>query len=120
MSNYTTQTAALKAVTVDTRLLDAKRINTKKLFINGSEFDPSQIKSPVETVVYMFTFVGGEVVEKMKSNTRGEIITEGFEGTIMHFDEYAFIREGEYFCLTTNDTLALADYKIYLMTEEGL
>ena len=36
MSNYTTQTAALKAVTIDTRKLD-----TKKLFINGELFDPS-------------------------------------------------------------------------------
>ena len=44
MKNYTTQTAALKATTVDTRLLDAKQIDTKKLFINGTEFVPSQIK----------------------------------------------------------------------------
>ena len=51
MSNYTTQTAALKATTVDTRLLDAKQIDTKKLFINGELFDPSQIKeSPNEAL----------------------------------------------------------------------
>lgn len=41
MKNYTTQTAALKATSVDTRLLDAKQIDTKKLFINGELFDPS-------------------------------------------------------------------------------
>jgi hypothetical protein len=41
MSNYTTQTAALKAVTIDTAKLDAKQIDTKKLFINGELFDPS-------------------------------------------------------------------------------
>ena len=41
MSNYTTQTAALKATTVDTRLLDAKKIDTERLFIKGTEFDPS-------------------------------------------------------------------------------
>ena len=41
MSNYTTQTAALKATTVDTRLLDAKQIDTERLFIKGTEFDPS-------------------------------------------------------------------------------
>ena len=35
MSNYTTQTTALKATTIDTRLLDAKRIDTEKLFVNG-------------------------------------------------------------------------------------
>ena len=45
MSNYTTQTAALKAVTIDTAKLDAKQIDTKKLFINGELFDPSQIGS---------------------------------------------------------------------------
>ena len=44
MSNYTTQTAALKATTIDTRLLDAKQIDTKKLFVNGELFDPSNIK----------------------------------------------------------------------------
>lgn len=45
MKNYTTQTAALKAVTIDTTKLDAKQIDTKKLFINGELFDPSQIGS---------------------------------------------------------------------------
>ena len=39
MSNYTTRTAALKATTIDSR-----KIDTKKLFINGTEFDPSQVK----------------------------------------------------------------------------
>ena len=37
MKNYTTQTAALKATTVDTRLLDAKQIDTEKLFINDKD-----------------------------------------------------------------------------------
>ena len=36
MKNYTTQTAALKATTIDTRILD-----TKILKINGETFDPS-------------------------------------------------------------------------------
>lgn len=39
MKNYTTQTAALKATTIDTRLLDAKRIDTEKLFVNGVSID---------------------------------------------------------------------------------
>ena len=39
MRNYTTQTAALKATTIDTRLLDAKRIDTQKLFVNGVSID---------------------------------------------------------------------------------
>lgn len=38
MSNYTTQTSALKATTIDTKFLDAKRIDTQKLCINGKEF----------------------------------------------------------------------------------
>ena len=52
MKNYTTQTAALKATTVDTRLLDAKQIDTEKLFINGELFDPSdkQIKFIKSTI----------------------------------------------------------------------
>ena len=51
MKNYTTQTASLKATTIDTRLLDAKQIDTKKLFINGELFVPSQIKeSPNEAL----------------------------------------------------------------------
>ena len=54
MKNYTTQTAALKATTVDTRLLDAKQIDTERLFIKGTEFDPSQIKeSPNEALFGM-------------------------------------------------------------------
>ena len=42
MKNYTTQTAALKATTVDTRLLDAKRIDTQKLYVNGVSIDELQ------------------------------------------------------------------------------
>lgn len=42
MSNYTTQTAALKAVTIDTTTIDAKRIDTKKLFVNGVSIDELQ------------------------------------------------------------------------------
>ena len=47
MKNYTTQTAALKATTVDTRILD-----TKILKINGETFDPSdkQIKFVQSTI----------------------------------------------------------------------
>ena len=37
MKNYTTQTAALKATTVDTRLLDAHKIDAEKLFINDKD-----------------------------------------------------------------------------------
>jgi hypothetical protein len=54
MSNYTTKTAALKATKIDSKLLDAKQIDTKKLLINGELFDPSQIKeSPNEAKFQM-------------------------------------------------------------------
>lgn len=43
MSDYTTQTASLKATTIDTRKIDAKQIDTKKLFINGEIFDPTNV-----------------------------------------------------------------------------
>ena len=47
MSDYTTQTAALKATTIDTRILD-----TKILKVNGETFDPSdkQIKFITSTI----------------------------------------------------------------------
>lgn len=54
MSNYTTKTSSLKATTIDTRKIDAKQIDTEKLFINGTQFDPSQIKeSPNEATFSM-------------------------------------------------------------------
>ena len=55
MSNYTTQTAALKAVTIDTAKIDAKQIDTKKLFIDGELFDPSQIKESPNEAMFVFT-----------------------------------------------------------------
>ena len=39
MKNYTTRTAALKAITIDTRVLDAKRIDTDKLYVNGQSVE---------------------------------------------------------------------------------
>lgn len=65
MSNYTTQTAALKAVTIDTTTVDAKRIDTKKLFVNGELFDPSQIKeSPNEALFLMAIYPFPDIEEK--------------------------------------------------------
>jgi hypothetical protein len=72
MKNYTTQTAALKATTIDTRLLDAKRIDTKKLFINGELFDPSQIgssqikESPNEALFFISITSPNDTEEKGK------------------------------------------------------
>lgn len=47
MKNYTTKTASLKATTIDTRKIDAK-----KIYINGELFDPSdkQIKFIQSTI----------------------------------------------------------------------
>lgn len=69
MSNYTTQTAALKAVTIDTAKLDAKQIDTKKLFINGELFDPSK-ESPNEAkfTFSISPFAGGWQIESYKAN----------------------------------------------------
>ena len=39
MKNYTTQTAALKATTIDTRFLDVSRVDVKKLFVNGESLE---------------------------------------------------------------------------------
>ena len=79
MKNYTTQTASLKATNIDTRALNAKRIDTKKLFINGTQFDPSQIKeSPNEAIFQLIVipnlednydeFPGGWQIESVKAN----------------------------------------------------
>lgn len=72
MSNYTTKTAALKATTVDTRILDAKQIDTKKLFINGELFDPSQIKeSPNEAIFAMLVDDTGFSLQSKKLDQSG-------------------------------------------------
>jgi hypothetical protein len=61
MKNYTTQTASLKATTIDTRILD-----TKILKINGETFDPSQIEGDYYSVVWKMT-IGAAMTDK--SNT---------------------------------------------------
>ena len=63
MKNYTTQTASLKATTIDTRLLDAHKIDTKKLFINGELFDPSKIEGKYYSIVWKMT-IGNAITSK--------------------------------------------------------
>jgi hypothetical protein len=78
MSNYTTQTAALKAVTIDTAKIDAKQIDTKKLFINGELFDPSQIKeSPnqIFTLLIVLADSTGNHFFGFMSENDGTIVT---------------------------------------------
>jgi hypothetical protein len=73
MSNYTTQTAELHAVKVDTRVLNSNKIDTKKLFINGELFDPSQIEGDYNSVVWKMT-IGAAL--NAKSNTYNVIDLE--------------------------------------------
>ena len=73
MSNYTTQTAALKATSIDTRLLNAKHIETKKLFINGELLK----KSPNEAMFQMMIAPSEEengfyLLQSMKLDWDGE------------------------------------------------
>lgn len=80
MSNYTTQTAALKATKIDTRVLGAKQIDTKKLFINGELFDPSQVKDNPNEAMFQLLFIpipeaeekGCWAIESVKLNQDGE------------------------------------------------
>ena len=78
MSNYTTQTAALKATTIDTRLLDAKQIDTKKLFINGELFDPSdkQIKI-VQSTIGQAKTANGSIDVPIEGNIITQTSVEG-------------------------------------------
>ena len=70
MSNYTTQTAALKAVTIDTTTIDAKRIDTKKLFVNGVSIDELQGGGGSESLfadyLYMMQVIGHEMIFSIK------------------------------------------------------
>jgi hypothetical protein len=77
MSNYTTQTAALKAVTIDTAKLDAKQIDTKKLFINGELFDPSQIKESPNQIIMVL----GLVVDSSGNHNFG-FMNENFDAIV--------------------------------------
>ena len=67
MKNYTTQTAALKATTINSRKIDTKQIDTEKIYINGELFDPSQIKeSPNDAMFGMIVQSTGFTLESMK------------------------------------------------------
>ena len=61
MKNYTSQTAALKTVTIDTHKLDANRIDTKKLFVNGVSIDELSGKNDEDfliDVIFVLQFRG--------------------------------------------------------------
>ena len=61
MRNYTTQTAALKTVTIDTHKLDANRINSKKIFLNGAPIEEvisANSSSGINNAVKISTTIG--------------------------------------------------------------
>ena len=114
MKNYTTQTAALKATTVDARLLDAKQIDTKKLFINGTQFDPSQIKeNPNEAMFSMMIMPtptdeekGVYSLESLKSNSDGELMFKN-EGVLLKGSESGgVLQNGVYVVIQIDDNFA--------------
>ncbi len=74
MNNYTTQTASLKATTVDTRLLDAKRINTQKLFIEGSTLEEVILQTSPKSInnaVKISTTIGSIMNNQVLSGELG-------------------------------------------------
>ena len=76
MSNYTTQTAALKATTIDARALNAKQIDTKKLFINGELFDPSQIKESPNQAFFNLTVLPSPDIYAFECTSHKQLIFE--------------------------------------------
>lgn len=72
MKNYTTQTAALKATTIDARKINAKQIDTEKLYINGVSFDELQSGGGSGSVqnfrdyIYMIDFEDGEIFNAIR------------------------------------------------------
>lgn len=58
MSDYTTKTAALKATKIDSSIANTKKIDTERLFIKGTEFDPS---SSVGVKVWNGEWKDGEI-----------------------------------------------------------
>ena len=85
MRNYTTKTAALKATIIDTRLLDAKQIDTEKLFVNGVSIDELQGKGGgINNAVKISTTVG--------SILDNEITTDGYTVRIIRGDYGAILQ----------------------------
>ena len=108
MKNYTTQTAALKATKVDTRLLEAKQIDTEKLFINGELFDPSQIKESPNHVYFALNIVPNE-------GENGSFYFESLDDQFSMNNPLIKISENPYL-----DNLGLDDgiYAVIFMTDE--
>ena len=78
MSNYTTHAASFKATNIYTRALDAKRIDTKKLFINGELFDPSQIKESPNQIIMILAII----FDSSNGNHVFGFLNENFEAVV--------------------------------------
>lgn len=92
MSNYTTQTASLKATNIDTRKIDTKQIDAKKIYIDGELFDPSdkEIKFIQSTIGQAKTAnapidvpIGGDVITQTSVN--GEFFVGVYHADISRY-----------------------------------
>lgn len=88
MRNYTTKTAALKATTIDTRALNAKRIDTDKIFINGESLEdvilqtsPKGINNAVKISTTLGSVLGNDV-------TVGEYVIGGGTAGYLYVENY--------------------------------
>ena len=112
MRNYTTKTAALKATTVDTRLLNAKRIDTEKLFVNGVSIDElGGGEKGINNAVKISTTLGSIL---------GSSITDGYYEIGCHNDGYLYIEVYEYspnftpVAVTLNDNLICVNWSSHV------
>ena len=90
MKNYTTKTAALKATTIDTRLLDAKRIDTQKLFIGGSTLEEVILQtSPkgINNAVKISTTLGSILDKEITTGNYVVRITRGGAGAFLQIED---------------------------------
>ena len=90
MSNYTTKTAALKATTIDTRLLDTKRIDTQKLFIGGSTLEEVILQtSPkgINNAVKISTTLGSILDKEITTGNYVVRITRGGAGAFLQIED---------------------------------
>lgn len=107
MKNYTTQTAALKAVTVDTHSLDVNRIDAKKIFINGEELN----NVSTEVVNYLWsdlqkTTVDDYVVLKCETEEGAYPIHLYINGILVMCQNNKTLLGWEWYICPTSDNLS--------------
>lgn len=90
MKNYTTKTAALKATTIDTRTLNAKRIDTQKLFVGGSTLEEVILQtSPkgINNAVRISTTLGSILDKEITTGNYVVRITRGGAGAFLQIED---------------------------------